>query len=85
MRIDCGGPARRNSSVSTIFSTDMNRFRGGHAHEVVEVGIDAEALAGAALIAAVHVDERDVEVERRHRDEHLAVGVRRLDRLRARG
>ena len=63
--------------MSTICSTDMKRLRRGHAHEVVEVGIDAEALTGAALVAAVHVDQRDVEIERGHRDQHLAVGVRR--------
>ena len=77
MRIDCGGPELHELVGVTICSTDMKRSRRGHAHEVVEVGIDAEVLAGAALVAAVHVDERDVEVERGHRHEHLAVGVRR--------
>ena len=49
-------------------------------NEVVEVGVDVEVLAVAARVAAVHVDERDVEVERRRGDELLAVVVGRRDR-----
>ena len=85
MRIDCGGPSAQEV-VGVDDPLDRHEAaRRGHAHEIVEVGIDAEVLAGAALVAAVHVDQRDVEVERGHRDELLAVGVRRLDRARAPG
>src|SRR5918995_4152140 len=57
---------------------------GGHAEQVVEVRVDSEVLAVAAGVAAVHVHERDVEVERGHRNQLLALAVgasvRRLDR-----
>src|SRR5262249_5356565 len=52
------------------------------AEQIVEVRVDAEVLAVPAGVAAVHVDERDVELERRHGDELLALvippAVRRL-------
>ena len=43
-------------------------------------GSTSEVLPVAARVAAVHVDERDVEVQRRRGDELLAVVVRRRDR-----
>ena len=43
-------------------------------------GSTFEVLAVATLVAAVHVDERDVERQRGHRDELLAVVVRRASR-----
>jgi hypothetical protein len=57
---------------------------GGHAEEVVEVRVGAEELAVAARVGAVHVDQRDVERQRRHRDEFLAVGVRGTHRAQRR-
>ena len=77
MRSVWTGPFAASSSVGTICSTLMNALRRGHAEQVVEVGVDVEVLAVAARVAAVHVDERDVEVERRRGDQLLAVVVGR--------
>ncbi len=70
--------------MSTMRSTAHEAALRRHAHQVVEVRIDVQVLAVAALVAAVHVNQRDVERERGHRDELLAVGVRRTHRAQVR-
>ena len=61
MRSDCGGP-----SLQEVVGLDDALHRHepalrSHAHEVVEVRVDVQVLTVAALVAAVHVDQRDVE------------------------
>jgi hypothetical protein len=52
-----------------------------HAEEIIEVGIGPEVLAVTRRVRAVHVHERDVELQRGHRDELLPVVVGRAHRL----
>src|SRR5690554_380110 len=57
------------------------RTIGRHAEEIIKIGIGPERLRVPRLIGAVHMDERDVEAKRRHRDELLTVFVGRAHKL----
>jgi hypothetical protein len=52
-----------------------------HGEDVVEEQIGAEELSVASNVGPVHVDQRDIEVEGRHRDELFAVFVGRCHQL----
>ncbi|MNX50075.1 hypothetical protein D3C86_806920 [compost metagenome] len=54
---------------------------GGAGEQVVEIRVRPGHQAIAQAVGDVDMQERHVEVERRHRQQHLAIGIGRLDGL----
>ena len=75
-----GGVDGQACGVDDLLAAEVGAL-GGHAEQVVEVGVRTEVRRVAVHVRPVQVNQRDVEVEGGYGDELLVVGVRAGDRL----
>ncbi|MNP32136.1 hypothetical protein D3C76_1253020 [compost metagenome] len=73
----------QRKAVFQAFARDK-ALLGGAGEQVIEIRVRPGHKAVTQAVGDIDVQERHIEVERRHRQQHLAIGVGRLDGLECR-